>query len=68
MSLEATWGTDGAHSIHHTRYPEDLAYVKRVCPNRLSTSKKADPRNLMDQTQRPSADALLSNDSVLKIP
>jgi hypothetical protein len=47
--IEAEWAHDGGHCIHHTRWldadpssPEsDLAYVKRVCPNRLAENDPA---------------------------
>lgn len=62
MSFEAAWGIDGARSIHHTRYPEALAYVQRVCPHRLANNTKT------NQTAPPqfSFPALLFNDSVIK--
>jgi hypothetical protein len=72
MSFEAAWGMDGAQSIHHTRYPEDLAYVQRVCPQRLalrSTSpvrainQKTNQTAPLDQSQ-PASRALIFNDSV----
>lgn len=62
MPFEAAWGIDGAHSIHHTRHPEELAYVQRVCPDRLA-SKSA---TSSDRSQTPSA--LLFNDSALRTP
>lgn len=61
MSFEAAWGIDGAQSIHHTRYPEDLAYVQRVCPNRLAA-------NQATSGSKSFPPALLFNDSALITP
>ncbi len=65
MSFEAAWGIDGAQSIHRTRYPEDLAYVQRVCPDRLASNTKTKPTAAIAQSQA-SFPALLFNDSVQK--
>lgn len=65
MSFEAAWGSDGAQSIHHTRYPEDLAYVQRVCPQRLASNTKTNQTAPLTQSQA-AFPALLFNDSALK--
>lgn len=66
MSFEAGWGIDGATWINHTRYPEDLAYVQRVCPARLATSKEQNPSLETDQAQPHFSNALVFNDSIIK--
>ena len=65
MSFEAAWGSDGAQSIRRTRYPEDLAYVQRVCPHRLASSTKTNQTAPIAQSQ-PSFPALLFNDSAIR--
>jgi hypothetical protein len=61
MSFEAAWGVDGAYSIHHTRFPEDLADVQRLCPDRLA---QRDRHAAIDPVQQQFAQALLFNDSI----
>lgn len=61
MSFEAAWGSDGAQAIHHTRYPESLAYVQRVCPHRLASNTKTNQTSIQSQSS-----VLLFNDSMIK--
>lgn len=65
MSFEAAWGSDGAQSIQRTRYPEDLAYVQRVCPHRLASNLRTQQTVPIAQSQS-SFPALLFNDSTIK--
>ncbi|MBD3886811.1 hypothetical protein IFO70_34810 [Phormidium tenue FACHB-886] len=61
MSFEAAWGVDGAYSIHHTRFAQDLADVQRLCSNRLA---QRDRQAAIDPLQQQFAQALLFNDSI----
>ena len=68
MSFEAAWGVDGAQGINHTRWPEGLAYVKRVCPQRLAAEGKRVNRYATVQQARANyPTALLFNDSLVRI-
>lgn len=73
MSFEAAWGSDGAQSIYHTRYPEDLAYVQRVCPHRLASNPNTSHSNTSHSNTSQTAPlaqshfpALLFNDSAIE--
>ncbi|MBD2093569.1 hypothetical protein H6F90_00170 [Trichocoleus sp. FACHB-591] len=65
MSFEAAWGSDGARSIHRTRYPEDLAYVQQVCPYRLASNTKTNQMAPIAQSQSPFP-TLLFNESAIQ--
>lgn len=65
MQFEAAWGVNGAEYISHMRWPEDLAYVQRVCPERLASSPE--PQSMTPrQVQQRFPKALVFNDSVVK--
>jgi hypothetical protein len=64
MRFEAAWGVNGAQCINHVRWPEALAYVKRVCPQRLIT--RGNHCITAEKAQRNFPGALLFNDSVVR--
>lgn len=65
MQFEAAWGVNGAEYISHMRWPEDLAYVQRVCPERLASAPE--PQSMTPkQVQQRFPKALVFNDSVVK--
>ncbi|MEP1062389.1 MULTISPECIES: ADYC domain-containing protein [Cyanophyceae] len=69
MQFEAAWGVDGAHFINHLRWPEDLEYVQRVCPERLAFKGKEAKQTITPaQALERYPNALLLNDSVLRNP
>jgi hypothetical protein len=64
MQFEAAWGEDGAHFINHVRWPEAMAYVQRVCPERLAIRGKEARQDITPtQALQRYAHALLLNDS-----
>ena len=66
MRFEAAWGVNGAQCINHVRWPEALAYVKRVCPTRLAT--RGNHCTSAERAQHHFPDALLFNDSAIQEP
>jgi hypothetical protein len=69
MQFEAAWGVDGAHFINHLRWPEDLEYVQRTCPERLAVNGKEAKQIITPaQAMERYPNALLLNDSVLRNP
>jgi hypothetical protein len=67
MSFEAAWGVDGAQCINHVRFPEGLAYVKRVCPTKLAAEdeEKNQCATVMDAKENYPT-ALMFNDSLVR--
>jgi len=67
MVFEAAWGVDGAYCINHVRWPEGLAYVQKVCPQRLTTKVKGGNHcPTFEQAQKNFPQALLFNDSAVR--
>lgn len=66
MHFEAAWGVNGAELINHVRWPEDLAYVQRVCPERLAPQKGTNQFITAKQAQQRFPKALIFNDSVVR--
>ncbi|MEM1254809.1 MAG: ADYC domain-containing protein [Cyanobacteria bacterium P01_H01_bin.21] len=56
MAFEAAWGTEGAVTIHRTRWPESMDYVQTHCPERIQSLP-------LENTSSQRIDALIFNDS-----